>query len=267
MWISIIQRGRSEADPHSFGNMAKPFAEKLYNSEAWHKVRELAMIRDKGLCQCEGCCRPAEEVHHIVELTPENVDDPEVALNLDNLISVCKDCHFRIHREKILKSFRRRARKKILDRNGCYFDGAGMLRQMRVHIVYGSPGSGKNTYVEQNRDATDLVVDLDAIQQAVGHARYADANNLLDLTLHIREGIYDLIEKRDPMIDCRNVWVIATLPKKEERRQLADRLRADLIHIDTSQRECMKRVMNDPDRTDKQIAKAIVEEYFEKFQP
>ena len=65
----------------------------------------------------------------------------------------------------------------------------------------------------------------------------------------------------------RNVWVIATLPKKEERQQLADRLKADLIHIDTPQKECLERVENDPDRHDKQIAKAIVEEYFEKFQP
>ena len=247
--------------------MAKPFAEHLYNSRAWKQARHTAFIRDRGMCQYPGCSKPAEEVHHIIELTPTNVNDPKIALDLKNLMCVCRDCHFRIHREKILQSFRRRARKKILDQNGCYFDEEGMLRQMSVHIIHGAPGAGKNTYVEEHRDKTDLVVDLDAIQQALGHSRYDDSNNLLDMALHIREYIYDLIEKRDEIVDCRNVWVIATLPKKDERQALADRLKADLIHISTGQLECLERVANDPKRKDKQIAKAIVEEYFEKFQP
>ena len=41
--------------------------------------------------------RPAEEVHHIIKLTPANIDDPEISLNLDNLVSLCHDCHAKRH--------------------------------------------------------------------------------------------------------------------------------------------------------------------------
>lgn len=72
------------------------FAEKFYKGTAWQRTRAVAWARDKGLCQdClkKGIIKPAKEVHHIKELTPENIDDASVSLNLDNLISLCKECH------------------------------------------------------------------------------------------------------------------------------------------------------------------------------
>ena len=247
--------------------MAKPFAEKLYNSKAWHRVREAAIVRDRGLCQREGCYKPAEEVHHIIELTPANVDDPRIALNLDNLMCVCRDCHFKIHREKILERYRRKARKRILNKDGFYFDAEGLLTPMKVYIVHGAPAAGKSRYVREHRETTDLVVDLDSIQQALGHDRNDPHSNMLDLSISIRDYIYDRIEARDGSIDCRNVWVIATLPKKKQRLELARRLRAELIHIDTLQETCIEYAKADEKRFDKQLQVAIIEEYFEKFQP
>lgn len=249
------------------GRMAKAFAEALYNSKAWKDVRRAAIVRDRGMCRYPGCARPAEEVHHIVELTPANVDDPKVALNLDNLMCVCRQCHFRIHREKMLERYRRKARKKILNRNGFYFDDEGMLQPMRVYIVHGAPAAGKSRYVEEKRDSTDLVVDLDSIQQALGHDRNEPRSNMLDTALFLRDRLYDLIEERDERIDCRHCWVIATLPDKKKRQELADRLKAELIHIDTPMEECIDRAERDDRRRDKQLARAIIEEYFEKFQP
>ena len=61
----------------------------------------MAMIRDHGLCQTPGCHMPAQEVHHIIELTPENIHDPRVSLRLDNLRCLCRECHMRMHREKL----------------------------------------------------------------------------------------------------------------------------------------------------------------------
>lgn len=250
----------------AFEGMAKPFAERLYNSSAWRKVRDAAIVRDHGMCQYQGCCRPAEEVHHIIELTPSNVDDPKIALNLDNLMCVCRDCHFRIHREKILERYRRKARKRIL-KDGFYFDDEGLLTPMKVHIVHGAPAAGKSRYVQEHRQNTDLVVDLDAIQQALGHDRNEPHNNMLGLSISIRDHIYELVEARDEIIDCRTVWIIATLPKKKQRQQLQERLKADLIHIDTPQQTCIEHAKADESRQDKQLAIAIIEEYFEKFQP
>ena len=78
----------------------KDFAKTFYKSKAWQRVRESVMQRDGRLCvDCmkQGLYRPAEEVHHITELTPENINDPEISLNMDNLVSLCKECHQKRH--------------------------------------------------------------------------------------------------------------------------------------------------------------------------
>ena len=53
-----------------------------------------------GLCEdCldKGLYRPGEIVHHMVELTPENINDPAVALSWSNLRLLCLDCHAKRH--------------------------------------------------------------------------------------------------------------------------------------------------------------------------
>lgn len=76
-------------------NMAKEFARAFYNSKEWQTVRSYCMIRDRYKCQI--CGKPAEEVHHIKHLTPSNIMNNTVSLNPDNLISICRDCHFKQH--------------------------------------------------------------------------------------------------------------------------------------------------------------------------
>ena len=71
--------------------MAKPWAEAFYHSGQWRATRKLVLRRDHyTCCDCEG---RATEVHHIIELTPSNINDPHIALNPDNLMSLCGDCH------------------------------------------------------------------------------------------------------------------------------------------------------------------------------
>ena len=74
--------------------MAKAFSDKLYHSRLWRAVRQEVLHRD--LYTCRDCDGRAEEVHHIVELTPENINDPMIALNPDNLMSLCHNCHTKI---------------------------------------------------------------------------------------------------------------------------------------------------------------------------
>lgn len=78
--------------------LAREFARQFYKSAAWQQARRLALIRDHGLCQTPHCYMPAEEVHHIIELTPDNINDPRIALSLDNLTCLCRECHMRLHR-------------------------------------------------------------------------------------------------------------------------------------------------------------------------
>lgn len=69
----------------------KAWARRFYHSKAWLNIRKLALIRDAYLCR--RCEQPAYIVHHTIELTPDNVNDPSIALNLDLLECVCKSCH------------------------------------------------------------------------------------------------------------------------------------------------------------------------------
>ena len=75
-------------------DMAKDFSRKLYSSKAWKDCRKEVLRRD--LYTCAYCYGRASEVHHVIELTPENINDISIALNPDNLISVCHDCHAKI---------------------------------------------------------------------------------------------------------------------------------------------------------------------------
>lgn len=75
--------------------MAQDWAKRFYKSKDWAKARELAMIRDRYLCQ--KCDEPAEEVHHKIHLTKDNIVDPSISLNLDNLICLCYRCHKEQH--------------------------------------------------------------------------------------------------------------------------------------------------------------------------
>lgn len=76
--------------------MARDFAKAFYNSKEWQDVRQAVLMRDRFLCT--KCGRPAQEVHHKKHLSPENIFDTQITLNMDNLTSLCKDCHFEEHR-------------------------------------------------------------------------------------------------------------------------------------------------------------------------
>ena len=71
--------------------MAKDFAKAFYKSKQWRAAREMALRRD--LFTCCDCGGRAEEIHHKIELTPENITNPVIALGLDNLESLCHVCH------------------------------------------------------------------------------------------------------------------------------------------------------------------------------
>lgn len=46
----------------------------------------------------KGIYKPGDTVHHKIHLTPDNINDPEITLNYDNLMLLCRDCHAAIHK-------------------------------------------------------------------------------------------------------------------------------------------------------------------------
>lgn len=87
----------------------KQFAEHFYKSASWVKCRNAYMKSKHHLCEeClkNGTIKAAEEVHHIVWLTPDNINDPNITLSEDNLICVCRECHRRLHNKKNNERYR-----------------------------------------------------------------------------------------------------------------------------------------------------------------
>lgn len=71
--------------------MAKDFAKSFYNSQAWVNVRNSFFIEKLGMC--ERCSNPGEIVHHKIYITPDNINDPNITLNKNNLELLCRTCH------------------------------------------------------------------------------------------------------------------------------------------------------------------------------
>lgn len=77
----------------------------LYNSlimtRRWRKIRAQKMADNPlcEMCEKEGRITSATEVHHKIPV--ESTQDPAraemLAYSLDNLMSLCRDCHHKIH--------------------------------------------------------------------------------------------------------------------------------------------------------------------------
>jgi len=80
--------------------MHKHFAKQFYDSKEWQRCRESYISKVHGVC--EHCGEPGYILDHIEELTPENINDPNITLNHDNLQYLCLACHntktFRKHK-------------------------------------------------------------------------------------------------------------------------------------------------------------------------
>ena len=75
--------------------MAKEYAKSFYNSARWKKCRNGYMQSKHYIC--ERCGGIAEICHHIDHITPENIHNPFITLNWDNLEATCRTCHQHEH--------------------------------------------------------------------------------------------------------------------------------------------------------------------------
>lgn len=74
----------------------KQWAEQFYKSVAWIQTREQYLKSVDHLC--ERCMQRgdyviAKIVHHKVYITRENITNPDVVLNWENLEALCQNCH------------------------------------------------------------------------------------------------------------------------------------------------------------------------------
>lgn len=71
--------------------MAKEYSKAFYNSNSWRKLRRY--VCESRNWTCEECGSYGDQVHHIIEINPDNINNPEITLNENNLQLLCESCH------------------------------------------------------------------------------------------------------------------------------------------------------------------------------
>ena len=223
----------------------------FYQSKAWvnlMRVLRLERVSADGVLYCEHCGGPITRAydcigHHVIELNDRNVDDAGIALNPDNIMLVHHRCHNKIHNKLAYGESVR-----------------------RVYLVYGSPCAGKSSFVRDNMDAGDLVVDVDSIWQCIsGCDRYVKPGRLNSNVFVLRDTLIEQVRYRTGK--WLNAWVIGGYPLTGERERLVKSLGAREIFIDTSRDECIKRLIENPQGRDVEAWTKYIFDWWEKFTP
>ena len=97
----------------------QPWAKSFYLSTRWRETRDYVFNRDLGLCV--RCGRPGEIVHHKIHLTAQNINNPSISLNLDNLETLCRECHAIEHQGELATD------------SGLMFDAEGNLIERKPY--------------------------------------------------------------------------------------------------------------------------------------
>lgn len=213
----------------------------FYRSKEWEnllKVLKLERVDDTGNLICEYCGKPIINKydcigHHKIYLTEENYTDSNISLNPDNIQLVHHKCHNYIHNK------------------------LGYSKR-EVYIVYGSPLSGKSTYVNGVAEVGDLIIDIDNIWMCVsGCDRYVKPNRLKSVVFSVRDNLLECVRYRRGK--WNNCYIIGGYPYQAERERLIDSLGAREIFIDTSKEECIARLECDTERNKTEWIKYIDE--------
>lgn len=79
--------------------MPKDYSKKFYNSKVWKDIRTSYIYSRFGIC--ERCGKPnSKQVHHKVYITEENINNPDITIDFNNLELLCDICHQKEHKEK-----------------------------------------------------------------------------------------------------------------------------------------------------------------------
>jgi predicted kinase len=212
----------------------------FYKSKQWEGLVEqlkIERVNEQGQIICEHCGKPITRKydcigHHKTELTEDNVNDYNISLNPANIMLIHFKCHNMIHER---------------------FEGF----KQEVFLVYGSPCSGKSSWVHEVANPDDLILDIDKLWEAVSIAdKYNKPARLKANVFGIRDCILDQIRCRVGL--WRNAYVIGGYPLRSDRDRLCDLLGAQPIFIDTTKEECLSRAMNED-------WKQFIEDWFDSF--
>ena len=190
---------------------------------AWRKLRKRVLLEEPICRKCRKVA--ATEVDHLVPREAGGSDERE------NLQGLCKPCHSN----------------KTATEDG----GFGYARQCGVVFVCGPPGAGKSTLVRCKAEQEDLIVDLERLAAALSLAptdgRTGVGSALLPFACEARDAVLARLARPHSM---RRAWVVASAPRAEDRERIAQQFpRAEILVLEASTDECMRRLQRDPLRS------------------
>ena len=220
----------------------------FYNSKEWRALRQSIIAertRDDGFVydeyNGEKILKSYDIVaHHDKQITLENVNDFSISLNPENVKLVSQKSHNEIH-----------------GRFG--YEGG-----RKVYYVYGSPCSGKTSFVRSVKGNSDIVLDMDDIWQCLtGGERYVKPNALKTNVFIVRDCIFDMIKTRAGK--WQRAYVITGGARKSDRERDIALLGAEPIFINTDKKTCIVRLANDTTRTDKETWMKYIDDWFTNY--
>ena len=132
---------------------------------------------------------------------------------------------------------------------------------MKTVLVYGSACSGKNTYVREHSHEGDLIIDFDALHQAIsGLSSHDHDENLIGYVYDARDALLNRVLDKG---HTQTVWIIHSAPTKADRRKFVDEFGTELIHIEASKEECLERAAKE--RPESWIE--YINNWFERYEP
>ena len=227
----------------------------FYTSAEWRKFRQIVIAErinpTDGVLYDEFSGNPilkSHEIilHHKIELTMQNVNDRSISLNPDNIMIVTPKSHNEIHNR---------------------FGGRLQSWQRKVYYVYGAPCSGKSSFVRENMQRGDLVLDIDSLWSALsGQPEYIKPNEIKAVVFNARNAIIDSIKTRAG--NWQTAWVIEGGALLGDRMRRIDTLGAESMFVDATRDECIKRLASDEKRRAVQPQWVeYIDRWFAEYQP
>ena len=227
----------------------------FYTSSEWRKFRQVVIAErinpSDGVLYDEYSGKPILRsyeiiLHHKTELTIQNVNDPSISLNPDNIMIVTPKSHNEIHNR---------------------FGGRIKTWQRKVYYVYGAPCSGKSTFVRENMQKGDLVLDIDRLWSALsGQPEYIKPNEIKAVVFNARNAILDSIKTRAG--NWQQAFVIEGGALIGDRMRRIETLGAECIFIDTPREACIERLIRDDSRAEVQGQWIdYINTWFDSYQP
>lgn len=221
----------------------------FYRTKEWKALianLRLERVNENGNIICEHCGKPIIKAydcigHHKIELTSENVNDASISLNPFLIALVHHKCHNRIHNKLSYSN-------------------------KQIFVVYGSPLSGKSSWVKEVAQVEDLIIDIDAIWQSVSCCpKYEKPAVLRSVVFKVRDTLIDIAKTRNGK--WNNAYIIGGYPYSAERERLIKTLGARAIFIDTNKDECLKRLYNNPNGRKINEWEKYICDWWDKYTP